>query len=273
MAQELLVGNYIQADETPVGVQSERARGKNHQAYLWQYSRPGAVVVFDFRMGREREGPKRFLGNFEGILQSDGYAAYDQVGGPKIVHAACWAHARRKFFHAVELNPKDQDALRLVAQMDELFAIEAQARKEELSPQDRQLLRLDKSQPLLEQIKSQIQRARSEALPKSVLAKACNYTLTLWTRLSRFLEHPELELSNNLAENAIRPLALGRRNWLHIGSEQAGPRVAAIVSVVESCRRLKIPIRDYLGSILPGLANFPINRIAELTPAAWLARN
>ena len=82
-----------------------------------------------------------------------------------------------------------------------------------------------------------------------------------------------LELSNNLAENAMRPLALGRRNWIHIGSEQAGPRVAAIISVVETCRRLKIPIRDYLGSILPGLANFPINRIAELTPAAWLARN
>jgi transposase len=88
-----------------------------------------------------------------------------------------------------------------------------------------------------------------------------------------FLKHPELELSNNLAENAMRPLALGRRNWIHIGSEQAGPRVAAIISVVETCRRLKIPIRDYLGSILPGLANFPINRIAELTPAAWLARN
>src|SRR6202049_3157207 len=153
MAQELLVGNYIQADETPVGVQSERARGKNHQAYLWQYSRPGAVVVFDFRMGREREGPKRFLGNFEGILQSDGYAAYDQVGGPKIVHAACWAHARRKFFQAVELNPKDQDALRIVAQMDELFAIDAQARKQGLSPQDRQLLRLEQSKPLLERIR------------------------------------------------------------------------------------------------------------------------
>jgi hypothetical protein len=82
-----------------------------------------------------------------------------------------------------------------------------------------------------------------------------------------------LELSNNLAENAMRPLALGRRNSIHIGSEQAGPRVAGIVSVVETCRRLKIPIRDYLGSILLGLANFPINRIAELTPAAWLARN
>ena len=103
--------------------------------------------------------------------------------------------------------------------------------------------------------------------------RPANYTLTLWARLSRFLEHPELELSDNLAENAMRPLALGRRNWIHIGSEQAGPRVAAISSVVETCRRLKIPIRDYLGFVLPGLANFPINRIAELTPAAWLAQN
>jgi transposase len=135
------------------------------------------------------------------------------------------------------------------------------------------LLRLEKSKPLLEQIKPHIQMARSDALPKSVLAKACNYTLTLWTRLSRFLEHSQLELSNNLAENAMRPVALGRRNWIHIGSEQAGPRVAAIISVVETCRRLKIPIREYLCSILPGLANFPINRIAELTPASWLARS
>jgi len=267
-----MVRNYIQADETPVGVQSERVRGKNHQAYLWQYSRPGGAVVFDFRMGREREGPKRFLGNFEGILQSDGYAAYDHVGGPKIVHAACWAHARRKFFQAVELNPQDQSAIGIVAQIDELFALDAQAREQRLNQEERRLLRLEKSKPLLDQIKSAIQTARAEALPKSVLAKACNYTLTLWIRLTRFLAHSELELSNNLAENAIRPVALGRRNWIHIGSEQAGPRVAAIISVVETCRRLKIPIRDYLCSVLPGLANFPINRIAELTPAAWLAR-
>ena len=273
MAQELLAGSYIQADETPVGVQSERVRGKNHQAYLWQYSRPGGVVVFDFRMGREREGPKRFLGTFEGILQSDGYAAYDHVGGPKIVHAACWAHARRKFFQAVELNPQDQTAIAIVAQINELFELDAQAREQGLNQADRQLLRLEKSKPLLEEIKSQIQAARTSALPKSVLAKACNYTLTLWMRLTRFLEHPELELSNNLAENSMRPVALGRRNWIHIGSEEAGPRVAAIVSIVETCRRLKIPVRDYLCSILPGLADFPINRIAELTPAAWLARN
>src|SRR6202049_2916864 len=247
--EELLKGDYIQADETPVDVQMHDGRGKNHQAYLWQYSRPPGPVVFDFRMGREREGPKRFLGNFEGILQSDGYGAYDHVGGAGIVHAACWAHARRKFFEAIKLNPRDQTSIRIVAQMDELFAVDEQARKENLTPSDRPLLRLKKAKPLLEQIKTAIQAARGDALPKSALAKACNYTLTLWQRLIRFLDYPVLELSNNLAENAIRPVALGRRNWIHIGSKEAGPRVAAIISVVEPCRRLKIPVRDYLGYV------------------------
>ena len=248
-------------------------RGKNHQAYLWQYSRPAGPVVFDFRMGREREGPKRFLGNFEGILQSDGYGAYDHVGGAGIVHAVCWAHARRKFFEALKVNPKDQSAIGIVAQMDKLFAIDGRAREQGLTQHDRQVLRLEKAGPMLEQIKAAIVAARIDALPKSPLAKACNYTLTLWQRLTRFLDYPVLELSNNLAENAIRPVALGRRNWIHVGSKEAGPRVAAIISVVETCRRLKIPVRDYLGSVLPGLGDFPVSRIAELTPAAWATRN
>jgi transposase len=273
MGQELLRGDYIQADETPVGVQMHDGRAKNHQAYLWQYSHPNGPVVFDFRLGREREGPKRFLGNFAGVLQSDGYGAYDHVGGPKIIHAACWAHARRKFFDAVKLNPQDQTAIRIVAQMDELFAIDARAREEGLTHADRHISRLEKAKPLLEQIKPTIEAARIGALPKSALAKACNYTLTLWHRLTRFLEYPVLELSNNLAENAMRPIALGRKNWIHLGSKEAGPRVAAIISGVETCRRLKISVRDYLGSVLPGLGDFPISRIAELTPAAWATRN
>lgn len=273
MAQELLDGSYIQADETTVAVQMHDGRGKNHQAYLWQYSRPGGSVVFDFRLGRGREGPKLFLGNFEGILQSDGYGAYDHVGGKQLVHAACWAHARRKFFDAVKLNPKDRDSIRIVAQIDELFAIDAKARQEGLNPNDRHLLRLEQAKPLLDQIKTTIQTARADALPKGALAKACDYTLTLWSRLTRFLEYPELELSNNQAENAMRPVALGRKNWVHLGSKEAGPRVAAIVSIVETCRRLGLRVRDYLGSVLPGLADFPINRVAELTPRAWASRN
>jgi transposase len=105
--RELVGGSYIQADETTVDVQMHDGRGKNHQGYLWQYGKPGSGVVFDFRLGRGRDGPKEFLGQFEGILQTDGYVAYDHVGGPKLVHAACWAHARRKFFEAAALNPRD----------------------------------------------------------------------------------------------------------------------------------------------------------------------
>ena len=97
MRRELINGTYIQADETPVDVQMHERREKNHQAYLWQYGRPGGTVVFDFRLGRGRDGPRQFLGQFEGLLQTDGYAAYDQIGGPKIVHAGCWSHAEHIF--------------------------------------------------------------------------------------------------------------------------------------------------------------------------------
>jgi hypothetical protein len=106
--------------ETPVGVQMHDGRGKNHQAYLWQYSRPGGVVIFDFQLGRGREGPKQFLGHFNGILQTDGYSGYDRVGGPKLIHAGCWAHARRYFFQAVEAQPDDRAAIALVATIADL---------------------------------------------------------------------------------------------------------------------------------------------------------
>jgi transposase len=272
MRRELIGSHYIQADETPVDVQIQEGRGKDHQAYIWQYSRPGGTVVFDFRLGRGREGPRQFLGQFEGLLQTDGYAAYDQVGGPKMVHAGCWSHAERYFAEVVQLNPQDSVATAIVARIDELFAIDAEARRQKLSLEARHALRQQQSRPLLDVIRQQIEAARSAALPGGAVAKACNYTLTLWDRLTRFLEYPELELSNNLAENSTRPVALGRKNWIHIGSSQAGPKIAAILSIVESCRRLKLPVRDYLASVLPGLAGVPIRQPAEFTPAVWAAQ-
>jgi transposase len=272
MGQELLAGNYIQADETPVAVQMHDGRGKNHQAYLWQYGRPGASTIFEFRLGRDREGPKKFLGNFEGILQSDGYAAYNEVGGPKIVYAACWAHARRKFIDAVKLNALDKESIGIVEKMDQLFRVDRVARETGLTLETRHALRSEESRPILERIKVSIEAARIGALPQSARTKACEYTLKLWNRLTRFLDHPELELSNNAAENSMRPVAIGRNNWIHVGSEQAGPRVAAIISIVETCRRLRIPVREYLSAVLPGLENFPANRVNELTPVAWFAR-
>jgi hypothetical protein len=204
MRRELLGGSYIQADETPVDVQLHDGRGQNHQAYLWQYGRPGGGVVFDFCLGRGREGPKEFLGQFEGILQTDGYAAYDRVGGPKLVHAGCWAHSRRKFFDAVKLNPNDAVATRMVKLIDELFGIDAVAREEKLDHAARYVLRLERAQPLVEIIRGEVEAARDASLPSSALGKAANYTLSLWQKLTRFLEHAELELSNNLAEKRTR---------------------------------------------------------------------
>jgi hypothetical protein len=157
--------------------------------------------------------------------------------------------------------------------MDELFAVDAEARRKTLTTAARHLRRQKIARPLLDDIRSKIEAAQSAALPSSALSKACQYALALWKKLTRFLEHPELELSTNLAENSMRPIALGRKNWLHIGSPQAGSKVAAILSVVESCRRLKVSVRDYLAAVLPGFGDLPIQSVPNLTPAVWAARH
>jgi transposase len=274
MRRELLAGSYIQADETTVDVQMHDRRGKNHQAYLWQYGTPGGSTIFDFRMGRDREGPASILDKFEGILQTDGFISYvSGVGGLKMVHAACWSHSRRKFVDAIKLNKLDAASISIVELMDKLFAIDARARDEKMDHTARHALRQQEAPPLLDKIHAQILALSKNVLPKSAAGEACTYTVKLWKKLTCFLEYPELELSNNLAENSMRGVALGRKNWIHIGSPQAGPRVAAILSVVESCRRLRIPVREYLNEILPGLANRSIQQVADLTPAAWAARH
>ena len=265
----------LRADETPVDelmCRHARAELRTTKLTLAIY-RSGGSAVFDFCLGCGRDGPKRFLGQFEGILQTDGYAAHDQVGVPRMVHAACWSHARRQFFEAVQLNPRDPVATPIVAQMDELVAVDAEARRKTLTTAALHIRRQETARPLLDDIRSKIEAAQTENLPSSALSKACQYALALWKKLTRFLEYLELELSNNLAENSMCPVALGRKNWLHIGSPQAGPKVAAILSVVESCRRLQVPVRDYFSTILPGLADLPIRCLPDLTPAVWVARH
>jgi len=271
MRRELLAGSYLQADETPVPVQMHDRRGENHQAYLWQYGKPGGETVFDFCLGRGREGPRKFLGQWEGILQTDGYAAYDDIGGPKLAHVGCWAHARRKFVDAVKVNPQDGAAIAMVTRMDALFLIDRDARRRALSVEDRQAQRRQYSEEWLQEIREACLGLRREALPKSSLGQAVAYTLNMWAKLRRCFDYAEVELSNNLAENSMRPVALGRKNWLHVGSAQAGPKVAAILSVVESCRRLGVPVKDYLTAVLPGLNRRTLSEVANLTPVRWSA--
>ena len=271
MRRDLLRARYLQADETIVPVQMHDKRGADHQAYLWQYGKPGGETVFDFRMGRGREGPQKFLGSWEGILQTDGYQAYDGIGGPKLVHVGCWAHARRKFVDAVKVNRDDAAAIQMVMRMDALFLVDREARKKQMTVEERLALRRQHAGEWAEEIRTECLKLSPTVLPKSALGKAVGYTLNMWPKLRRCFDYAEVELSNNLAENSMRPVALGRKNWLHVGSAKAGPKVAAIISVVESCRRLQLPLREYFLDVLPGLDGHKLSEIVRLTPANWSA--
>jgi transposase len=271
MRQDLRSTSYLQADETIVPVQMHDGRGSDHPAYLWQYGTPNGETVFDFQLGRGRDGPAKFLKGWNGILQTDGYQAYDQVGGPGLIQVGCWAHARRKFVDAVKVNPQDGAAIAMVTRMDALFLVDRQARRQQASAEERAVLRREHAQTWVDEIHLECLRLRKESLPKSTLGQAVNYTLNMWAKLRRCFDHAEVELSNNIAENSMRPVALGRKNWLHVGSAQAGPKVAAILSIVESCRRLGIPVKDYLLAVLPGMSRRKHSAVALFTPAHWKA--
>jgi hypothetical protein len=222
-------------------------------------------------MGRGREGPQKFLGQWEGILQTDGYQAYDTTGGPKLVHVGCWAHARRKFVDAVKVNPDDGAAVQMVVRMDALFLVDRDARKKQMTGEERLATRRQHAEVWAEEIRQECVELRATVLPKSALGKAITYTLNQWPKLRRCFDYGEVELSNNLAENSMRPVTLGRKNWLHVGSAKAGPKVAAIISIVESCRRLGVPVKDYMLDVLPGMDRRKLSEMAKLTPSRWSA--
>jgi len=269
-AAELIAGPYLQVDETTVPCQTEEKTGRNHRAYIWEYGVPGGPVVFDFQMGRGREGPRQFLKGFSGKLQCDGYAAYDDLGHG-IVYVGCMAHARRTFVDAAKVAPQDPRPVEVIDRFGQLYAVEREARLAGLGPEQRRALRQLKSVSIMAALKARLVEIRQTIMPGGKLAQACDYTLGQWSRLEEYLKDGLLEIDNNWCEGGMRPIALGRKNWLHIGSPEAGPKVAAIVSIVETCRRLDINLRAYLNDVLPRLAEWPANRVAELTPAAWKA--
>jgi len=269
-AAELVAGAYLQADETTVPCQSRLQTGRNHQAYIWEFGVPGGPVVFDFQMGRGREGPREFLKNFRGKLQCDGYAAYDDLG-PGITYVACMAHVRRGFVDAAKVAPNDPQPVEIIDRIATLYRVEEQCRLAGLGIADRLAARQRSSAPVMDALKTRLVELRQQAVPGTRLARACDYALGQWSRLEEYLKDGLLEIDNNWCEGGMRPIALGRKNWLHIGSEQSGPKVAAIVSIVETCRRLDINLRAYLNDVLPKLGEWPANRVAELTPTAWKA--
>jgi hypothetical protein len=171
----------------------------------------------------------------------------------------------------VKVNRDDAAAIQMVMRMDALFLADRDAREKQMTIEGRLASRREHAVVWAEEIRQECAKLAPTVLPKSALGKAVGYTLNMWPKLRRCFDHAEVELSNNLAENSMRPVALGRKNWLHVGSAQAGPKVAAILSIVESCRRMRVPLKDYLLDVLPGLDRRKLSEVVLLTPSRWAA--
>lgn len=276
MRAEILLAKIIQADETPVIVRLEGGKG-TRQSYVWLY-RADAKIAFDFRMDRSENGPTRYLGTWRGLLQTDGYSGYNEVTRQNgLTRAGCWAHARRKIKVALDL--KTPNAAELMAKVQRLFHLESIVRRgaerrgysHERYLELRAKVRARRSAKVLVELDDLVTQLKGEraTLPKGPLGKAITYLDNQRTPLRTFLGEPQVELDNNQAENAIRPIALGRKNWLVFGSPRGGEVACRLYSLVLSCRAAGLNPQLYLEAVLGSISTTPATEIASLTPWAW----
>ena len=265
---ELRQGGYLQVDETPVRYCGEEGGG-SHPGYLWVYHHPGKDVLFEWHTSRAATCMDEMLRNFRGTVQSDGYSAYASYakGRNDIQLSCCWAHARRKFKeNSDESRVQAGWLLRQIAQM---YHIESELRGK--GPRLRQAVRSAQSGMLLARIEKMLRLKLSQHRPASGIGHAIAYTLSLWPQLLRYRDDGRLEIDNNLVENAIRPTAIGKKNWLFIGHPEAGDRSAIIYTLLENCKRLGINPREYLHDVLSRLPAMTNWQTQSLTPRNWLA--
>jgi transposase len=269
MKRELLGREYLQVDETPVRVMDPEVRGRCATGYLWVLGEPGGDVIFEFHPGRGKEFAVQLLAGFQGYLQRDGYGVYGALAkaNPGLIPVGCWAHARRKFVDALDERPEEGG--QIVTEIRKLYLIERHARDEDLRPEQRFKLRVEHSAPILAALQPRLQALRPGCLPQSPLGKAIGYALAEWEPLARFLQDGRLEIDNNLTENAIRPSAVGKKNWLFVGHPEAGWRSAVIYSVIASCRRRGIDPWDYVRDVLGRLPAMKHSELPSLLPRCW----
>lgn len=271
MRQELLQSGYVQADETPVRFQDpDNGKGKISQGYLWVAHSPGLGVVFDWRLSRRHIEASRLLDGFTGLLQTDGYEAYTALAkdNEEIIHAACWAHARRGFFNARLDHPRETGLI--LALIGRLYGFEEQYRQRELSPDERAAHRMRDQLRILKWLKIVITISQSRCLSQSNLGKACSYALARWESLCRYLEHGKVEIDNNLVENKIRPSAIGKKNWLFVGSPEAGERTAIIYSMLLTCEIHGVDPHTWLRDVLTKAPTTPnAEDQLKLLPYNW----
>lgn len=260
----------IFSDDTTVAVQD---RGKTRETRFWVYAgHSPPIIVYDHTETRAGKHPKTRLEGYRGYLQADAYAGYDQMfADGKIVEVACWAHARRKFFEIARQAEKGKrisahEALDFISQ---LYAVEQEAKDAGLDVEGIRQLRQEKARPVLAQFKDWLEERLRELAPKSPTAKAIGYALKNWQALERYTEDGRLEIDNNRSERAIRPLAIGRKNWLFLGSPRGGQAAATVFGLVQTCKELGLNPEAYLKDVLTRLPTTKQRDIDSLLPHNW----
>ena len=269
---KIRTGPVMQLDDTPVMCQGGKGQ-PNFQAYLWTFVNPEVHgVAYRFTVGRASDLLAAELGDFTGFLLGDGYsgnrAAADKVRG-KIVHAGCWAHVTRKLRDAAAEAPATAALLR--ADIKAPYAIEHEADAAGLDPDARRVLRQQKARPVLAALFGRVRRLRKDFSDAGSMAKALTYIRNQRQALRRFLDDGRLSLDNNACERAIRPIAIGRRNWLFAGSVRGGQAAAVVYTLIESCRRANVDPVNYFADVLVRVATHPASQVDQLLPNNWAA--
>lgn len=273
---KLLVINqkYIQADETPIKVQDKQkqpGKTKNiHQGYMWVYHAPADnLVLFDYQKGRDSSGPKETLKDFKGILQTDGYKVYESLYGnhSDIALVYCMAHARRKFVDATRYDGQKANAV--LTLIGKLYKLEKEMREEQLTWEKRTERRQKEAIPILTGLKEWMEEHVHQVLPKSPLGQAIQYALPRWSGLSAYAQHGQIEIDNNGVENAIRPLAIGRKNFLFAGSHDAAEMTAAMYSFMATCKKNGVNEQEWIADVLQRGQSIKNKDLYQLLPNNW----
>ena len=269
LVDQVCKSSYIQADETPIPVLSTDVKGKTHRGYYWVYHAvEDNIIVFSYSRSRSRDGPNEFLKGFKGTLQVDGYAGYNEVlSREDVVWSACMAHVRRKFDES--LNSSRDEATYALDAMKQWFAAEKESKNGELDAAQRLTVRKENIAAAMRAFHDWLNNQALSALPKSPLGKAVAYSLNQWKGFEPFLNDGRIELSNNLVENAIRPVALGRKNYLFKGSHEAAQRGAMIYSLAATIQKHDCDPYLYLKDLLTRLPAAQSHDIDNFTPANW----
>ena len=266
LQKTLLQTDYLMADETTIKVLTKDKPGASHKGYHWVYYDPvRKLVLFDYRKGRSKEGLNEVLQDFTGYLQTDGYAVYTySLTKGKITLLACMTHARRKFENAQE-NDKARSH-QMLKMIQKLYAIKRQAKEEEMDFEQIKALRQEKAVPILDEMEAWMQKEIYKVAPKSAIGKAIRYTMNLWPRLRRYVEDGRFSIDNNLIENSIRLVALGRKNYLFAGSHEAAQRAAMFYSFFATCKINQVDPFQWLKETLEVINDYPANKLYELLP-------